>query len=331
MQNESDLVELLLRKAGPRAEPPADAYRQVHAAAMAAFHARTQRRRGRRWLLSAGAAAAAVVVLAIALMFEWTPPAAERSELARIERVIGGAEEATGDAWRTLGETGSPLTAGIKLRTLAGGRVALALAGGGSLRLDAETEVMLDAPGRLYVGRGTIYVDSGARPGASRLEILTPAGTARDIGTQFELRVAGSALRLRVREGTVSIDRGGRSLTGGAGEQIAIDAQGGISRDAIEPDAAAWQWAETIAPAPDMDGKPAAELIAWVARETGRELRYVSPNAEQRASNVILHGNIRNLTPLAALEAMLATTDLEYALRGDTMEIRTRDTPPLDP
>jgi len=111
MQNESDLVELLLRRAGPREEPPVDAYRQVHAAAMAAFHARTRRRRGRQWLLWAGAAAAAVVVFAIALMFEWTPPVAERSELARIERVVGGAEVARGDAWRALGETGSPLTA----------------------------------------------------------------------------------------------------------------------------------------------------------------------------------------------------------------------------
>ena len=131
--------------------------------------------------------------------------------------MTGGAEEATGEAWRALGETRTPLTTGMKLRTLAGGRVALALAGGGSLRLDAETEVMLDAPGRLYVRHGTIYVDSGARPGATRLQIVTPAGTARDIGTQFELQVAGSAMRLRVREGSVSIDRGGQSLTGSRG------------------------------------------------------------------------------------------------------------------
>jgi len=329
MQNESDLIELLLRSAGPRSEPPVDAYRQVYAAATAAFRDKTVRRRERHWALWAGAAA--VAVLAIALTFEWTPPSAGRSELARVERVVGLAEEATGDTWRTLGATQTPLTVGMKLRTGEGGRVALALSGGGSLRLAAETEVMLDAPGRLYVRQGTIYVDSGVRPGASRLEIVTPAGTARDIGTQFELHVAGSALRLRVREGSVSIDRGGRSLTGGAGEQIAIDVLGGVSRDVIEPDDEAWQWAESIAPTPDMDGKPAAELIAWAAREAGRELRYVSPNVEQRASSVILHGNIRNLAPLAALEAMLATTDLEYVLRGDTMEIRTRDTPPLDP
>jgi hypothetical protein len=110
-----------------------------------------------------------------------------------------------------------------------------------------------------------------------------------------------------------------------------IDVLGGVSRDEIEPDAESWQWAESIAPTPDMDGKPAAELIAWVARETGRQLRYTSEIAERRAATVILHGNIRHLAPLAALEAMLATTDLEYTLRGDTMEIDTRDTLPPDP
>ncbi|MGH8251573.1 MAG: FecR domain-containing protein [Steroidobacteraceae bacterium] len=329
MEKETDLVESLIRNAGRREQPPEDAYRQVHAAATAAFRAKTTRRRERMWVLWAGAAA--VTVFAIALMFQWAPPSAERTELARIVRVIGSAEQATGDVWQPLGETSIPLSVGLKLRTLAGGRASLMLAGGASLRLAADTEVMLDAPGRLYVRQGTIYVDSGAPPGVSRLEIVTPAGTARDLGTQFELHVAGVALRLRVREGMVAIDRGGRSVTGNAGEQIAFDVFGSVSRDFIEPDAVEWQWAEAIAPTPDVDGKPAAVLIAWAARETGRRLRYVSPGVEQRAATVILHGNIRSLAPLAALDAMLATTDLEYALQGDTMEIRARDTPPLDP
>ena len=51
MQNESDMIESLIRKAGRRVEPPADAYHQVLAAATAAFRARTARRRGRRWAL----------------------------------------------------------------------------------------------------------------------------------------------------------------------------------------------------------------------------------------------------------------------------------------
>ncbi len=329
MQTESDLIELLIHTAGRRMEPPPYAYRQVLAAATTSFRAKSIRRRESQRALWAGAAAA--VVFAIALMSQWTPPSSERGELARVARVVGNVEQAIGDAWQPLGETRTALAAGMKLRTLDGGRAALALSGGGSLRLAAETEVMLDAPGRVYVRHGTIYVDSGARPGAGRLEVVTPGGTARDIGTQFELRVAGAALRLRVREGSVSINRGGHSLTGGAGDQIAFDVLGGVSRDFVESDSMAWQWAESIAPTPDMDGKPAAELIAWVARETGRRLRYASPGVEQRAATVILHGNIRDLAPLAALEAMLATTDLEYAVKGDTMDVRARDTPPLDP
>ncbi len=322
MDKQSDLVESLIRTAGRRTEPPDDAYVRVLGAATAAFREKTARRRERTWALWASAAAA--LVFAIALMFRWTPPGTEREELARIVRVIGSAEQATGDVWQPLADSQAPLTRGMKLRTLAGGRLGLMLPGGASLRLAAETEVMLDAPGQLYVQRGTIYVDGGADPARPTLTIVTPAGTARELGTQFELRVANSALRLRVREGSVAIDRGGQSTTGVAGEEISIDVMGRIERAPIAADATSWQWAESLAPTPDIDGKPASELIAWVARETGRQLRYESPLVEQQASSAILHGNIQHLTPLAALEAMLATTDLEYVLEGDTMEIRTR-------
>jgi ferric-dicitrate binding protein FerR (iron transport regulator) len=322
MKQEMDIVESLIRSAGRRAEPPEDAYRQTLAAATDAFRSKAAQRRQRQLGIWAGAAAAAV--LALAMVAPWSPPAAERGELARVVRVIGSAEQADGDDWRALDEGRGSLGTGARVRTRAGGRTALALSGGVSLRMAAETEVTLEAPGRLSVSGGTVYVDSGAIPGAVRLEIVTPAGTARNVGTQFELQVAGTALRLRVREGSVSIDRGGQLLTGVAGEEIAIDALGFVVRGDIAPDADAWQWAESVAPTPDMDGRPASELIAWVARETGHSLRYASPLVEQRAMQVILHGNIRHLAPLEALDAMLATTDLVYELDGHTMEIRTR-------
>lgn len=322
MKPEMDIVESLIRSAGRRSEPPEAAYRQTLDAATAAFRSKVARRRLRQLGIWAGAAAAAVV--ALALIAPWTPPAGERGNLVHVARVIGSVEQAEGDEWRALDEGRGSLGTGARVRTRAGGRAALALSGGVSLRIAPETEVTLEAADRLSVSRGKIYVDSGAIPGTGRLEIATPAGTARDIGTQFELLVAGTALRLRVREGSVSIDRGGQLLTGVAGEQIAIDVLGSVERDEIAPDAEAWQWAESLAPTPDMDGRPASELIAWVARETGRRLRYASPLVAQRATQVILHGNIRNLSPLEALDAMLATTDLEYALEGHTMEIRAR-------
>ncbi len=264
------------------------------------------------------------MVLAVAVTVRWAPPVAQRGELAHVARVAGEVEVAIRDVWRPLASAHTGLTAGVRVRTLAEGRAALTLAGGESLRLAEDTEVMFDAPGRLYLQGGTIYIDSGERPAEAHVEVVTPAGTARDLGTQFELHVKGAVLRLRVREGVVMLDRGGRSLTGQAGEQVSIDDLGGVSRTPIAADDPAWHWAEAIAPMPDMDGKPASTLISWVARETGRRLRYQSPVVEQRATAVILHGEIRHLAPLEALEAMLATTDLAVELRGDTMEVRSR-------
>ena len=328
MKPETDIVELLIRNTGRRVDPPEDAHRQVLGAATDAFRRKSARRRQGRWF--AVAAAIATLAVGAVLMTQWNSPTG-RGDLARIERVTGGVELAKGEGWQPLDEHRGSLREGRRLRTDADGRAALRLAGGASLRLAGETEVMLDAPGRIFVHHGTIYVDGGARPGADRIEVVTPAGTARDLGTQFELQVAGTRLRLRVREGSVSIDRGGRSLVGAAGEQIEIDDVGSVLRGAIDPASDAWAWAEVIAPVPDVDGRPATQLIGWVARETGRRLRYESPAVEERAASVILHGNIHHLPPLAALEAMLATTDLEYVLEGDTMEIRARSDPLSEP
>jgi len=328
MKREMDIVESLIRSAGRRVDPPDDAYRQVLTSATDAFRRKSTRQRQRRWV--ALAAAVATLVVASVLVTQRNAPAG-RGDFASIERATGGVELAYGDGWQPLDGNPGSLGTGRRLRTLSDGRAALRLAGGASLRLAGETEVLLDAPGRIFVHHGTIYVDGGVRPGADPIEVVTPGGTAREIGTQFELQVAGARLRLRVREGSVSIDQGGRSLVGTAGEQIMIDDFGGVSRSPIERASVDWAWAEAVAPVPDVDGRPATELIGWVARETGRRLRYESPAVEERAASVILHGNIHHLPPLAALEAMLATTDLEYVLEGDTMEIRARSDPLAEP
>ncbi len=316
--NGPDLVASLIRAAGRRTEPPADAYQQVLTAATAAFREKTAKRRGRTWMLVAAAAS----VAAVTLLLQWNGTSTQ-AQVATVERVIGSVELESGGGWEPMTGARGSLGTGARLRTLAGGSVALALDGGASLRLAAATEVEMEGPRRVMLRSGTIYLDNKGSVGTG-YQIETPAGTARDVGTQFELYVAGSALRLRVREGRVEVDRAGQLVTGSAGEQLEIDVLGSVVRSTIATTDVAWQWAETLAPAPDIDGKPAAVLLDWVARETGRKLHYESATVESRAATVILHGNIRHLAPLAALDVMLATTDLEYSLVGDTMEVRTR-------
>jgi ferric-dicitrate binding protein FerR (iron transport regulator) len=319
-QSGPDLVASLIRAAGRRTEPPVDAYQQVLTAVTAAFREKAAKRRARTWVL--WAAAASVATLAIALWLPWNTSSTQ-AQVATVARVIGSVELAGDGGWKPMTEAGGALANGARLRTLAGGSVALALDGGASLRLAAATEVQMDGPRRVLLRSGTLYLDNKGSVGTG-YQIETPAGTARDVGTQFELHVADRVLRLRVREGRVEIDRAGQLLTGSAGEQLEIDVLGGVTRSSIAATDMAWQWTESVAPAPDIDGQPAAVLLAWVARETGRRLHYESAVVETRAATVILHGNIRHLAPLAALDVMLATTDLEYTLIGDTMEIRTR-------
>lgn len=318
--NGPDLVALLIRAAGRRREPPDDAYQQVLKAATEAFREKVAQRRGRTWMLLA--AAAGIAALTIAFLLQSNETTAQ-SRFARVERVIGTAELATDGDWKPMTSAGGYLANGSRLRTLAGGGVAIALEGDASLRLAAATELQVEGPRRILLRSGTLYLDNAGSAGAG-YQIETPAGTARDIGTQFELHVVDRALRLRVREGRVEIDRAGEIVSGSAGEQLDIDVLGSVSRSSIAATDTAWQWAETIAPAPDIDGQPASVLLAWVARQTGRRLHYESPVVEARAATVILHGNIWHMAPLAALDVMLATTDLEYTLVGDTMEVRTR-------
>jgi ferric-dicitrate binding protein FerR (iron transport regulator) len=318
-QNGPDLVASLIRAAGRRTEPPADAHQQVLTAATAAFRRKFAKRRGRTWALLAAAASVTAVAL---LLLQWKEISTE-ARVATVARVIGSVEIESGGGWKPMSEAGVALASGTRVRTLAGGGVALALEGGASLRLAAATEVQMNGSQRLMLRSGTLYLDNDGSVGTG-YQIETPAGTARDVGTQFELHVAGSALRLRVREGRVEVDRAGLFVTGSAGEQLDINVLGSVSRSSIATTDVAWQWSETLAPAPDIDGQPAVVLLDWVARETGRRLHYESAVVETRAATVILHGNIRHLAPLAALDVMLATTDLEYSLVGDTMEVRTR-------
>jgi hypothetical protein len=319
-KNGPDIVASLIQAAGRRTEPPEDAYQQVLDAATAAFRGKIAERRGRNWMLLT--AAAGVAALTIAFLLQWNATSAQ-SQVARVARVIGTVERASDGGWKPLTESGGTIAEGASLRTLAGGSVALALDGGASLRLAAATEVRMDGPRRVLLRSGTLYLDNAGSVGTG-YRIETPVGTARDIGTQFELRVTDGVLRLRVREGRVEIDRAGGIVSGSAGEQLDIDVLGSVSHSSIAATDVAWQWAETIAPAPEIDGQPATVLLNWVARETGRNLHYESAVVETRAAAVVLHGNIQHLAPLAALDVMLATTDLEYTLVGDTMEIRVR-------
>jgi ferric-dicitrate binding protein FerR (iron transport regulator) len=328
---ETQVVEGLIRIAGRRAAPPEASYRRTLELATDAWRAKTARVRRRRQAITALTALAAGVALMVVLLPPLMRPAdAPAVPVATLQRIIGQLEVLTPGAsvWRPVRHDDATLLAASRVRTGPGSRAGLRLAGGSSLRLAEGTEVALDRANRLTLVAGRAYVDSGSGArGGDSIEIVTPTATAREVGTQFEVAVLGDVYRLRVREGRVVLSYDERQDTGAAGEQLTLGPGRPLERISILPTDAAWQWVETVAPAPDLNDRPVSDLLDWVARETGRAIRYADGEVQRRAATTILHGSIQHLAPLQALDVMLATTQLEYVAQPDgTLLIQVKPT-----
>jgi hypothetical protein len=110
---------------------------------------------------------------------------------------------------------------------------------------------------------------------------------------------------------------GDQEYRGGAGEQLLVSPAGNVQRAVIAVDDASWAWVQLVVRTPDIEDQPLSNLLDWVARETGRTIRYESPAVQALTRSTILHGSVRNLAPLPAVQTVLATTDLDLAILND--------------
>ena len=314
---EQDLGHVL-RNAGRRAEPPEDLTRAVRARAEAQWREAVALRTGRRRIgfsLAAGFAVAAVSLWIARPLFQ-----GPGERVAEVRLAVGSVQAKAGwlSRWQPLAAHGV-LAVGEELVTDSNGRAALALADDLSVRLDHDTRVRFVDPVHISILRGALYVDSGGS-GRSRereLQILTPAGSVRHVGTQYEARLVGSDVRIAVREGKVELDTSaGATHRAAAGEAMTISSTGSVERSRLSPYDAQWAWVSKTAPVFNIDGVSVAEFLTWVARELGRDVVYADAQAQAEASRVTLSGSIAGLSPEDALEAVLPTTTLRSELRS---------------
>ena len=305
----------LIRAAGRREDPPQENYDRVLAATERTFRSMVQRRRRRR--ISYGLAASLLVaaILVATVIGTRQQPAPIQVAVTETLRGTAAIRMAGQSGWSSLLGNDSPLMSASRLRTGRGSRIGFVLANDVSVRLDELTEIELESGSRIRLMAGTVYVDSGRnRFTIQPIQIVTQQGTASDIGTQFELRYIDDVLRLRVREGRVLLQREAKQISSTQGDQLSIDPSGQVVWAQIAVDDPDWNWVETVAPAPDIDGEPVTVLLDWVSRETGRKVKFANPDVKVAADSTILHGSVRNLTPMEALVTMLSTTDLEFSL-----------------
>ncbi len=313
-----DALAQLIRQAGRRSQPPAEAYQQVLQAATGVW-ARKVRARRRTRFAYALAASVLLAVGAIGLVHRITGPGDSPMPVAAVDHgfgllmVRGPADE----TWRTLEDGEADLVAGARIRTGDDSGLGLRLAGGGSLRLAEQTEVSMAAVDRIHLDKGTAYLDTGHH-GGRKVEIITPLGSVRHIGTQFEATYTVNEMRLRVREGLVRLQHGDEAIRAGAGAQVVIDFEGAVAESTIAPYGEHWEWVQALAPLPETDEQPLSAFLDWIARETGRSVHFASRDLSVRAHTTMLHGQAQRMMPMEALAVMLQTTDFQYTVTGES-------------
>jgi ferric-dicitrate binding protein FerR (iron transport regulator) len=313
MIEDEEFTARLLRLAGPRPLVPADSAARVRDTVREHWRAATRRRIVRRRVTVALAMLAALgVTSTVALIRRGGVASPPPEVVAHVERVEGAFPLASGSTMRER----------EWMETSAAARVALRLTDGTSVRLDSASRMRLLSPAVIELVHGGMYIDTGRM--AAALEVRTVFGTVRDIGTQFETRLAAGSLRLRVRTGLVEFRRGsGEPLTARAGTELTVKGGETTSRP-ISGHGTEWAWVAALAPRFEIEGRSVAAFLEHISREQGWSLRYADAALARDASSIILHGSVTGLDAEDALAAALATSDLGHRVRDGELVVSRR-------
>jgi ferric-dicitrate binding protein FerR (iron transport regulator) len=304
-------IERLIKLAGQRDLPSEEGTQRARVAAEEAWRRGLEQSRGaamrRRWPAVLGfALAAGIAGIAVLL---WMKPAAEipAMPVANVLEVQGVVTLRTGDRVMPASAR-APVCSGAIISS-ADGRLAAAL-GTLSLRLDRETRLRVDSRDHLTLLQGSIYVDSGGLNVASTLRIATPAGEVRHLGTQFQVTVSGETTRVRVREGRVLVTpaSGAAAQDLATGDEFEVRGAETRLRHGLPAYGAAWEWAAGVAPPLDIENRPLAEFLSWMAREHGWQLRFAAAELQARTRDIRLHGSFEGLAAADMLERVSLVT-----------------------
>jgi ferric-dicitrate binding protein FerR (iron transport regulator) len=325
-EHEEAMTARLLRLAGMRAGVPLDREDRVRRAVL--DECRTVARArvvGRRTAIVAvvlSVAAAALVAVRFGVPRVGTPPVSPIvGTVERVEGSGGHLSAQSGSIPRTRIGLADTVRVGDQIETGATDRVGLRLSERVSLRLDQGSRARLLSASKIELSAGAVYVDSGTE--SPDLEVHTSFGIVKDIGTQFELRLGASSLRVRVRSGVVEVRRGNQVSSARPGTELTLGA-GGASSSAVVPYGPEWAWAARLGPPFEIEGRPLGAFLEHLCREQGWTLAYTDAKLEREASGIILHGSTEGQQPSDALAIVLATTGLTHRFKdGELLVTRS--------
>jgi hypothetical protein len=327
--DKQDYVATLVRTAGPRAFPDAARFDRARQRVSAEWRGVVVKERRTQYRRIAAVLVVVAMIGTLVAVF-WPVPS---QPLATASRVIGDVLVRRVEQGHVQVEPLKPnqvLVSGTELDTGITGRVLLDWASGAQLRVDRHSVVELRSDNEVRLTRGAVYIEtrSGPSQNVSHLAVTTPFGTARHIGTRFEVNVDGGGARVRVREGSVSFsDERQAPVTINAGQQLRVE-EGTLT---LEPGPGsadpAWDWLRNIAPHFSIEGRTAFDALEWLSHESGLQMIYADERARSQARSVTLRGDIEGLEIRKALLAVLAGSGLAFDIHGDRVEIHGSDEP----
>jgi hypothetical protein len=103
----------------------------------------------------------------------------------------------------------------------------------------------------------------------------------------------------------------------------ALDYEGGRAHltSGVPSTGPLWEWADSISPPFDIEGRNLLEALEWLSHEGGFQLIFTSPAARSQAATVVLHGSTRGLKPRDALNVVLGGTQMRHTIEGDQVRV----------
>lgn len=306
------LIERILRAAGPRQELPAELAARWRAV-LADELANVSRQRRRRFFAAAFALAVCVALAAVGVV-KFAGQSAQRTPArATITYLDGPVVDAAGVALAT----GRTLGPGATVHTLGTGYVGLSIAGA-DVRIAEDSVVELATTGFRLV-RGRVYVDTGGSWTATQpLVVTTRWGDVSHAGTQFIVASFDTGLSGAVRTGAIRLRTPDAShdvrASAGRAAVLDVDANGRIAVSYESVANPRWQWIGAASPGYPIAGRTALEALEWAARESGRGLEFTSPESRARAQSFVIasttDARVRTPDDLRAIVGRLAGLEM---------------------
>ena len=253
-----------------------------------------EKHRSRRHMSVQRMAIAASLVVALGIGFILTRPASSPDvlQVAAVDRVLG--DVVIDGAPIEAGDTVAP---GAIIETGIGGRLAIRLEAGQSLRVDSESRLVARSESIYVLESGLVYFDSNLVESAEPIFIETPFGLATDVGTQYLVHVTSGFLTVGVREGAVQLDTESEAgVLIHDGSLFKVDGNGDTHRGDLSATDPTWDWTASVTPNFDIEGVSLRTYLEWYARQLGLGLEWSDEKSRRHAENTALSGTIKGLT-----------------------------------